>query len=295
MNYLTIFLFLFSFSQVLSAQGEAVARLDSAWAETGDTFLLHVAVPMVEGKPSRVDFTPWDSIMPKENVLRQSPWTRIGKFWMTDLTLIYFDSAMLSLPGLRIQVSGNEPVTTNGVQLEIYPTPAPRTPQDLADIKDIRREPFRWLDLLPWILIIGGVALLILGYWFFFRKKTGANSRLVELSPHELALKKLEQLGKKNLPYRLFYDELTFILREYLQKRFGIPALESTSAEIVNSLAQIVGTANGHLAQVGDLLLRADLVKYANTPPDPTAHGPDLSCVKQFVLDTVPVPQPDNA
>jgi hypothetical protein len=281
---------------IAPAQADAVARLDSAWVETGDTFVLHLAVPFSTGTPGAVDFSRWENVFPKENVLRQSGWSRVGQFWNKNLTLVYFDSAMLTLPALGIQLSGNQRALTNAVQIEVYPTKAPDDPNDLSDIKDIHREPWQWLDFLPIILIALAVALALLLYRFYYvRRKRGINSRKVELPPHQLALKKLDQLAKQQLwqqgRVKDYYAELTFILREYLEKRFGLRALESTSTEITRDLRalDVPGTL---LPPLDELLVQADLAKFARGEPPRQFHEPALDHVRALVKATEPKPEP---
>lgn len=60
------------------------------------------------------------------------------------------------------------------------------------------------------------------------------------LLPHELALQKLVALQQQKLwqkgDVKPYQSELTFIIREYLENRFNIQALESTTDEIVQNL-----------------------------------------------------------
>lgn len=288
-----LFSLLFLVQVVAWTQPDAIARLDSNWVETGDTFVLHLAVPFTAGTPGEVDFSAWQNVMPRENVLRQSGWTRVGQFWNKNLTLIYFDSALLTLPGLGVRLSGNVTTRTNAVQLEVSPTPAPPEP---ADIKDIRREPWRWLDFLPVFIIMAVLALVLLWYRFYYLpRKKGINSRKVELPPHQLALKKLEQLAKQK-PWqhgriKEYYAELTFILREYLEKRFGMPALESTSAEITRDLRRL-DVPGPLLPPIDELLVQADLAKFAQGEPPAQFHEPALEHVRALVRATEPRAEP---
>lgn len=211
-----------------NGQTQAFAQTDSNYAETGNPFVVHILVPNAAGQPGQIDFSAWDSVVPEENILTQTDWTPDGPFFAKDLTLVFFDADTLLLPPLPIRLRGGGTATTNALELTVVSTPSPDDLVDMSDIKDIRREPALWTDYLPWALAIGGfVLLVVLASWLIGRaqKKHGIASRTVELPPHELALKKLEVLEQKQLwdkgLAKEYCADLTFILREYLEKQIG--------------------------------------------------------------------------
>ncbi|MEI6409218.1 MAG: hypothetical protein WCR52_07540 [Bacteroidota bacterium] len=286
------------FALQLGAQTGAVAELDSNIAETGNPFKMHLFVPQNLGEPSGIDFTPWDSLIPKQNILQQSGWHLQGNRWANDLSLIIFDAdSNVMVPALPIVLKGGQSVLTNPLELTILSTPAPEDVADISGIKDIHNEPIAWSDYVPWI--VGAVLLLLLGgllYWYFSRrKKKEIISRSIELPPHTLALKKLEALQKKQLwqlgATKIYYAELTFILREYLQKRYQIPALESTSEETLRALRQDDEFPQDQIAAVTELLQQADLAKFAKAVPPESFHDAALFNTIRLVKETTP-PEP---
>lgn len=269
------------------AQVDAVARLDSARVEAGDTFIMHLAVPFNAGTPGKIDFSPWKNTLQEENVLRRTAWSHIGQFWMSKLTLIAFDSGTFVLPPLLIQLSGEQTAATNPVQLDVYPTPSPSDPQALLDIREIRREPSHWLDYIAWFAAAVALILALLAYWLLRRRKKRREEYLLNLPPHLLALQKLQQLEHARAweqpgGLRPYYEELTFILREYLEKEHRLRALESTTAEILRDLRRFP-LPNELPPQLETLLTQADLVKFAKGKPPHTLHEPALYAVRAFV------------
>jgi len=81
------------------------------------------------------------------------------------------------------------------------------------------------------------------------------------------------------------YAELTFILREYLEKRFDVPALESTTDETVAKLEHREFPANLNRSLQG-LLEQADLAKFAQWIPQASFHAKALEVARQIILET---------
>lgn len=283
-----------------AASAQVSAELDSNYAETGNPFIVHLRVLQQAGKPGQVDFSAWDSVVPEQNILRQSEWTPHGDTFSKDLTLVFFDADTILLPPLDVHLNGRGSFQTNPLQVVILATPAPNDLVDMRAIKDIHREPAWWTDYLPWILAIGGfVVLILLGAWLIDRAKMKkeklATSRSVGMPAHELALKKLELLARKDLwskgLYKEYCAELTFIVREYLEKRYGIPALESTSEEILEHLKKT--DCPGFIQPaLKEILQHADLVKFAKALPPEGFQEQTMSFARNLISKTRP-PEPE--
>ncbi|MBK9338145.1 MAG: hypothetical protein IPM98_17005 [Lewinellaceae bacterium] len=298
-----IFLFLLLFALPVAAQtGDAVAAFDSGYVETGNPFVLHLSVPEQLGQPADIDFSPWETLLPAQNILGSTGWQNRDGRWVNDLTLITFDSAQLWLPPLGIAFPDGDSVLTNPLELNVLPTPATGELTDLYDIKDIRREPANWRDfLLPLGIIAAGVLLLALAVWWFLlrKKKSGLLAeRALRLPPHELALRQLAELERRQYwqqgQIKTYYTELTRIVREYLEHRYQIPALESATDDILHLLADtdMPEPLHGPLA---DLLRWADLTKFAKGAPPEHFHAQALREARRLVEQTRPVEQPDTA
>lgn len=300
---LTALLLLLSVFAGKQLNAQVTAELDSNYAETGNPFIVHLIVPQSAGKPEGVDLSAWDSVVREQNILQQTEWTSDGQAHRKNLTLVFFDADTLTLPPLPVHLNGKGTVTTNSLDIVVLPTPSPDDLVDMRGIKDIRREPAIWLDYLPWALAIGGLVLLILlASWLIDRaqkkKKQAALSRTVGLPPHELAWKKLDVLAQKHLWNKgLIKDycaELTFIVREYLEKRYTILALESTSDEILEHLQKIDFPENLRPG-LHELLTKADLVKFAKAMPPESYHEASMAIARKIIIETKPLPIPNPA
>jgi len=106
---------------------------------------------------------------------------------------------------------------------------------------------------------------------------------------HEIALTKLKKLEDKQLwqkgQLKEYQSELTYIVREYLEKRYGIQALESTTAEIITELKN-EDISEGHKKQLSEMFNMADMVKFAKATPPLDIQSKLLNEAESFVFNT---------
>lgn len=283
-------------AQSLHAQTpDAVASFDSGYVETGNPFVLHLSVPGHLGQPSNVDFSPWETLLPTQNILGATGWQNRNDRWTNDISLITFDSAQLWLPPLGISLSDGTIVQTNPLELNVLPTPAPDELAEMHSIKDIRLEQANWTDfLLPFGIIGAAVLVLALAVWWFLlrKKKSGLmGERVLRLPPHQLALRQLAELERRQYwqqgAIKIYYSELSRIVREYLEHRLHVPALESDSEGILHLLAD-KNLPEPLLHSLSELLHWADLAKFAKAVPPEHFHAQALREARRLVEQTRP-------
>lgn len=165
------------------------------------------------------------------------------------------------------------------------------------DIKPIFRMPLSLGEILKWaipiLLVIGLIGGFI--YWYIKKRKKKAIPDSIwekpEIPAHIAAISSLESLKMKKLwqngKVKLYYSELTFILRMYLEKRYGIIALEMTSSEILKVLPSYLGESD-HNETFRYILELADLVKFAKFEPQPQQNDECIEMALDFVKQTVP-------
>jgi len=284
-------LFIFLLVHPAIGQINATAQFDSNLVETGEVFALKVAVPKDAGKPQQIDFQLWeqDSV----HLQSQSGWKPEGDTYTNHFNLLTFDADTLMLAPLMVAWNNGVSASTDSLLLMVMATPSPDDINETEDIKDIYREPANWSDYLPWFLIIGGLLLLaLLAAWLLRQKpKKSAlvGNRVIELPPHELALKKLDTLSSKKLwqqgAIKQYYAELTYIIREYLEKKYHVPALESVSAEILSDINRTTFPTDFH-STLSELFQQADLAKFAKGMPPENYHERALEEVRSIVKAT---------
>ncbi|MBK7937556.1 MAG: hypothetical protein IPJ82_10875 [Lewinellaceae bacterium] len=272
---------------VMNAQPTAIAILRPERIEAGDTTSLSIFVSGAGKEPGKVNFESWSNWVPAANILtRNGAWRRSGQQWVRKYTLIVFDSATLELPPLTIHLPGSNALKTNPLQLNVVPASGEAEMENMETIRDIRREPVVWMDYWPWV--VAALLLLAITVWLI-RKSARRRPKLQVLppppptvapvSPYEHALKQLDELKRrkawKQEEEKEYYAALSLVVREYLEKRFGIPAMESTTNEVSGMLQTCGFPAELQPAAVA-ILSRTDLVKYARSKPVESVHEQSL-------------------
>jgi len=169
----------------------------------------------------------------------------------------------------------------------------PDTSSLILPIKDIIRENKKVSDYL-WLgyTILAILAMAFL-FWIMRSRKKDLHLELpeeVSLPAHLMALDKLNALNKMKLwqkgNIKEFQSELTHIIREYIESQFKLPALESTSDEILNQLKSEAGLGASLLEELKHVLQIADLIKFAKAEPPEDIHQKFLNKAFEFVDQT---------
>jgi len=205
-------------------------------------------------------------------------------------------------PAIAYRYNGEVDVWSNEAQMTAFVIPPIGTSSEtdslkIAPIKNIISEPTNLSDYLIYFIILGVVLIGGLIYWLvtkYWRQRSAmvVNEHVKEeiiLPPHVVALKKLAHLGDEKLWQRgevkRYQSELTYIIREYLEGRYSIAALESTTSEIIGQLKTTL-TDPSHQSSLQRILQVADLVKFAKAKPDEGLHASFLNEAKGFVHAT---------
>lgn len=167
--------------------------------------------------------------------------------------------------------------------------------QTIYDIKPVAKAPFNPMEvvlyLLAYILIARKIiiAIAIIVIW---RRKKQAIEKLKPSEPaHVTAIRNLEMLHNQKLwqnnKHKFYYTRLTDILREYLEGRYDIGAMEMTSDEIMEALSE-AGIQQKDYADLNSVLRDADLVKFAKYIPDAEANERAYYEAYYFIENTKP-------
>jgi hypothetical protein len=143
-----------------------------------------------------------------------------------------------------------------------------------------------------------GFLLVLLALYLFIKKQKHQQIKPEHIPrpalPHEWAENALLELAERKLwqsgEVKEHYTLLTAILREYLERRFGIHAMEQTSDEILAQL-QLKQLSEILLQDTHDLLQVADLIKFAKADPGVDMHAAAIERVRSFVQQTIPAYQ----
>jgi len=141
-----------------------------------------------------------------------------------------------------------------------------------------------------------GAAVLALLFLYLirrFRRRRRAVAEIPREAPEVIALRRLDGEPLQRLlaqrEAKPYYTELTDIVREYLEGRFGIPALEQTTTEILS--AGETCDLKGGRPFLRDLFKVADWVKFAGADAPFARWSADRDRARQFVETTTPTPE----
>jgi len=191
--------------------------------------------------------------------------------------LTQFDSGKYLIPKLPVIINGKK-VFSDSIKIEISDVKVDTLKQKMYDIKNIipvKSDFGNW-----WIYLLILLGLAVIGYFvyrFIKKKKTEEKPVVIEFkSPIEKATSLLQQLEKKELwqkgEIKNYYSELTDIARNYIEEEIQIPAMESTTSELIEGLRNAAKQKKLKLSSetvenLEKVLKQADLVKFAKVKP----------------------------
>lgn len=217
-----------------------------------------------------------------------------------DYTIQAFDPGTVTLPPFRYAI-GNDTAVSEVVTLKVIEVDLD-TLTDINPMASVVSVPTKWYDIIPdwWLWIFIGVAAagVIACCILLFRRKKGMLAKPVKVTPpYDLAVMRLNDLQAKKLPQsgrdKEYYTELTEILRQYLEGRFGINAMEMTSTQIIDTLRHNKETKPGS-DLMKQILEIADFVKFAKVRPLPDDNIKAFNSAVKFVEDSKPLPPAED-
>lgn len=191
--------------------------------------------------------------------------------------LTQFDSGKYTIPRISIIIN-DKTVYSDSLSIEINDVKVDTLKQKMFDIKDIAtvKSPMgNW-----WIYVMVVIGLIGLGFLIFYllknRKPKAKAEVIVYKTPIEKATTLLQQLESKELwqkgAVKDYYSELTDIVRNYIEEEIKIPAMESTTSELIEGLRKAakqkkLKLSNDTVENLEKVLQQADLVKFAKVTP----------------------------
>jgi len=216
------------------------------------------------------------------------------------LNFTCYDSGFYAIPQIpfkyRLLPDTTSHMAVSDMMLLAVHTVKVDTTQAIKPIIGPLKIPITFREMLPWILLALAALAIIAGAIWYIRKRRKKEPIFmlkpkVVLFPHEIALKEMEKLRVKKLwqagKIKDYYSELTEILRRYIENRFKLPALEQTSAEILESLTDNNVCQHKAIDKLGNLLILADMVKFAKQNPVASENEKSLTDGIEFVNLTI--------
>jgi hypothetical protein len=192
--------------------------------------------------------------------------------------LTSFDSGAYYIPQQQIFIK-QRLYLTDSLLIKVATVAVDTTKQKMFPIKAIQGEPYQFDDFKPyvWYVILALVIIGLILYFALKKKKVAKEEVIVpSLPPFEEAIQKLHELDEKllwqNNQIKEYYSELTEIVRGFIERELKVPALESTTDELIETLtdfndSEAISTTKETIKKLRDLLREADLVKFAKSKP----------------------------
>ena len=174
--------------------------------------------------------------------------------------------------------------------MDVRTMPVDTTTYKIHDIKGQIKYPFKLSELIPYVAAIWALAILGILLWALLtRKKKSREEAARKDPPHLVALRKLDRLrGNKYWApdkQKFYYSGITDALREYISARFGIDAMEMTTAEIFKEIKREDIPAD-MFAEMKTLFETADFVKFAKAFASDEENAAALPAAVRFVTTT---------
>jgi len=266
----------------LFSQASIETSIDTTIATVGDQLNLTLNVNHHQGQritfPDNKKFGEFKVLDKKTSTKKQKNNTAVTKGLFKITT---FDTGRVKIPALKVKVSSKSD-TNNVISLKSNPiliniiSVLPPQAQKEKDIKG----PFPIRTVIPWDMIIFASLFILfsVGLFISYKKWKEKHKSVPKINenylhpPHVLAFKKMKQLRNHTDFYspsslKKFYFKLSEILREYMERRFFIYALEMSTSEIIEA-KNYFDIENSLLEELEEILKQLDLIKYANVEPD---------------------------
>ena len=289
---------------VAQAKSSITATLDSAYVLMGNVTALTIEVIEPTEANSQVGFIP-GTVPPQVEVVGEASCdttnldNNIHQITRR-IILQSFDSGAYTLPPVFYQ-NGNDTMLSNMVTLKVIPVDVSAL-NDINPNADILQVKSHWYDFLPdwlidywgWLLltlliVAGGICAILI---YTNRVSIPFIPTKKPIPPYEVARMRLDTLHQQHLcergQEREYYTELTDILREYIDKRFGINAMEMTSRQILEHI-RANETTRPSENLMRQILEVADFVKFAKMRPLPDDNVKSFSHAVEFVENTKPI------
>jgi hypothetical protein len=282
-------------------QAVVKASIDSAQILIGEQTRVHLEIATDKNTSIQLPFIT-DTLMQNVEVLNiASPDTvELGNNRIQiqyDYLVTSFDSALYLLPPFKI-IAGIDTIYSNQVALKVSTLPVDTESGNFYDIKDIWKPSFVLADYADiFFFLVAILHLIALIVYIIFRRKKHKpilpfkREETIVLPPHIWAIQALNAIKSEKLwqqgKDKEFHSRLADIIRNYIDKRFEINAMEMTSSQTLQAIRGN-SEADTVFAQLKQILLLSDLAKFAKYHPLPDENERSLMNAYLFVNSTAP-------
>ncbi len=272
----TLLYFLFT-TAVFGQQKQVITSIDTTKNKIGAEFKLTLKTDVDTLSkvvfPNARNFGALEVIQsyPIDTIRKNDRYELVKKYGLTQ-----FDSGRYTIPRVKILIN-KKAYLSDSIQVEVANVQVDTLKQKMYDIKDIvpvNEGISDWWKYLLGLIVIAGIGAFI--YRYIKKHQKEKIKEEIYKTPIEKATTLLNILEKKELwqqgEVKEYYSELTDIVRNYIEEAIEIPAMESTTSELIEGLKIASKKKKMKLSQetIDNLfvvLKQADLVKFAKSKP----------------------------
>ena len=278
------------------------ASLDTAVLRIGEQVELLLSIDLPTDAPAGMVNWPvfGDTLINQLEVVRKGPVDSVqdaaGLHLTQRIFLTSFDTGHWAIPPFTFVVSGS-PQETSPLLIEVRNV-ALDDPKVQRPAKTIYEVPFSigyWIraHLVELLAGLGALVLIIAGLFYLTRKRKTVPAPVVEapLEPvHLRTLRSLRELDASRLwqqgEHKAYHSRITDLLRSYIEERYQVPAMESSTDELLQELG-VSPMNNEQRTHLENMLRLADLVKFAKAMPTPAENEQMMAGAIRFVEATL--------
>lgn len=294
-------------SAVFAQQKQVETSIDTTKNKIGAEFKL--TLKTVVSSTQKVEFPKLKNIgaleviqsYPIDTVKKDGTYELIKKYGLTQ-----FDSGRYTIPSIKILID-KKTFLSDSVKVEVANVKVDTLQQKMYDIKDIITVDEGignwWIYVLIALIIIGIGAFV---YWYVKKRQLKKIEEEVYKTPIEKATSLLNNLEQKELvqkgEIKEYYSELTDIARNYIEEAIHIPAMESTTSELIAAIRTASAKKKMTLTpetveNLERVLRQADLVKFAKSKPLDFEITEDRNKIQKVILtldNAIPTEVPEE-
>jgi hypothetical protein len=278
------------------------ASLDTAVLRIGEQVELLLSIDLPTDAPARMVNWPvfGDTLINQLEVVRKGSVDSVqdaaGLHLTQRIFLTSFDTGHWAIPPFTFMVSGS-PRETRPLLIEVRNV-ALDDPKVQRPAKTIYEVPFSigyWIraHLVELLAGLGALVLIIAGLFYLTRKRKTVPAPVVEapMEPvHLRTLRSLRELDASRLwqqgEHKAYHSRITDLLRSYIEERYQVPAMESSTDELLQELG-VSPMNNEQRTHLENMLRLADLVKFAKAKPTPAENEQMMAGAIRFVEATL--------
>jgi hypothetical protein len=278
------------------------ASLDTAVLRIGEQVELLLSIDLPTDAPAGMVNWPvfGDTLINQLEVVRKGPVDSVqdaaGLHLTQRIFLTSFDTGHWAIPPFTFVVSGS-PQETRPLLIEVRSV-ALDDPMVQRPAKTIYEVPFSigyWIraHLVELLAGLGALVLIIAGLFYLTRKRKTVPAPVVEapMEPvHLRTLRSLRELDASRLwqqgEHKAYHSRITDLLRSYIEERYQVPAMESSTDELLQELG-VSPMNNEQRTHLENMLRLADLVKFAKAKPTPAENEQMMAGAIRFVEATL--------